>query len=87
MNSNYVWIDKISDLLHIYNNRLDRTINMKPIDVKKEHESHLLKSAYNYGEKNVEKTKFKLNDHVESASTKYYLRKDIRQIGALRYLR
>lgn len=43
---------------------------MKPIDVKKEHESHLLQSAYNYGDKNVKSTKFKLNDHVRVSKYK-----------------
>lgn len=68
--SKYVWIDEIKDLMNIYNNRFHRTIKMNPFDVKKKHESHLLRTAYNYNKSVVKRLKFKLNDHVRVSKYK-----------------
>lgn len=70
MNSNYVWIDKVKDLVHFYNNRLHRTIKMKPVDVKREHEQFLLRSAFNYSQEPVKRTKYKVNDFVRVSKYK-----------------
>lgn len=70
LNGNYIWIDKINDLLDVYNNRVHRTINMRPIDVRKKHEAHILNTAYNYNEKAVKKTKFNVNDYCRISKYK-----------------
>lgn len=70
MQGNYRWIDKIQDIIAFYNNRVHRTIKMKPIDVKKEHERQLLKTVYSYKNNLTTRTKFKLGDHVRVSKYK-----------------
>lgn len=45
---NYRWIDFLPDIIKKYNNSKHRTINMKPSEVKKRHEKHLLNTVYNH---------------------------------------
>lgn len=43
---NYNWIDKLQDIIKNYNDTKHRTIKMKPKDVKKDSEQHLLDTVY-----------------------------------------
>lgn len=85
INGNYVWFDKLNELINFYNNRFHRTIKMKPIDVEKSHENHLLKTVYNYSRHQhqqqhrrsqeeepaaVRRLKFKINDFVRISKHK-----------------
>ena len=62
--SKIVYIDKLDDILHKYNNKKHRTIKMKPIDVK----------DYTYidigKEVNDNDPKFKVGDHVRISKYK-----------------
>lgn len=68
LNGNYKWVKELPELIKNYNNSFHRTIKMRPTEVTKEHEQHLLNSVY----KNVitkPKNRFKVGDHVRI--TKY----------------
>lgn len=69
-NSTYKWLNLIDDLLRRYNNNVHRTIKMKPVDVRREHEEMLLSSAYDNDKIYVKNTKFKVNDHVRVSKYK-----------------
>lgn len=43
----YVWIDKLKEVADTYNGRKHTVIKMKPKDVTKQHEQHLLDTVYN----------------------------------------
>lgn len=73
---NYRWIDKIDELCSIYNNRVHRTIKMKPVDVNKTNEKKLLAEVYNYDEPlHHDETKFKVGDHVRISKYKHIFEK------------
>lgn len=63
MRGHYKWIDKIESLVNQYNNTYHRTIKMKPSEVNKLNEIHLLETVYNFP-KTFPKPKFKKGDHV-----------------------
>ena len=56
--SQNVYIDKLNDIVHKYNNKKHRTIKMKPIDVKDSKEV------------NDNDPKFKVGDHVRISKYK-----------------
>ena len=62
--SKNVYIDKLDDIVHKYNNKKQRTIKMKPIDVKD-------KTYIDFGkEVNDNDPKFKIGDHVRISKYK-----------------
>ena len=62
--SKNVYIDKLDDIVHKYNNKKQRTIKMKPIDVKSN-------TYINFGkEVNDNDPKFKFRDHVRISKYK-----------------
>ena len=62
--SKNVYIDKLDDIVHKYNNKNHRTIKMKPIDVKDN-------TYIDFGkEVNDNDTKFKVVDHVRISKYK-----------------
>jgi hypothetical protein len=63
-NANYKWIDIIQNVITAYNNRIHRTIKMKPIDVTKKHEKHLLQTVFKPAKPSKKKPKLKVNDIV-----------------------
>ena len=62
--SKNVYIDKLDDIVHKYNNKKHRTIQMKPIDVKDN-------TYIDFGkEDNDNDPKFKVGDHVRISKCK-----------------
>ena len=60
---NYKWLEMLSKLVSEYNNRVHRTIGMKPVDVNKKNEQMILEKVYKEEYKRV-KLKYKVGDHV-----------------------
>ena len=59
-----MYIHKLDDIVHKYNNKKHRTIKMKPINVKDN--THI-----DFGKKvNVNDPKFKVGDHVRTSKYK-----------------
>ena len=58
--SKSVYIDKLDDIVHKYNNTYHRTIKMRPVDIKPSMYINFNK------ENNKEDPKFKVGDHVKS---------------------
>ena len=59
-----MYIDKLDDIVHTYNNKKQRTIKMKPIDVKDN-------TYINFGkEANDNDPKFKVGDHARISKYK-----------------
>lgn len=74
LNGNYKWTNQLQTLINNYNHTVHRTIKLKPIEVTKQHESILLKTAY----KNIVvtcKTRFKVDDYVRITKHKGIFRK------------
>jgi hypothetical protein len=65
----YVWIDKLKEVTDAYNNKIHRTIKMKPKDVTQQHEKHLLETVYSRI-KIVGKAKLKVGDVVRISKHK-----------------
>ena len=68
--SKNVYIDKLDDILHKYNNKKHRTIKIKPIDVKDNTYIDFSK------EDNDNDPKFKVGDHVRISKYKTSFAKD-----------
>ena len=67
--SKYVYIDKLDDTVHEYNNTYHRTVKIKPIDVKDN-------TYIDFGkEVNDNDPKFKVGDHVKISKYKYIFAK------------
>lgn len=65
----YKWINILPDLLSVYNNRKHRTINMRPNDVTKTHESRLLTTIYSVnGKRRI--SRFNVGDIVRVSKHK-----------------
>ena len=62
--SKNVYIDKLDDVVNKYNNKVHRTINMKPIDVK---DNTYVDSKKEVNDKDP---KFKIGDHVRISKYK-----------------
>ena len=67
--SKNVYFDVLGDIVDKYNNTVDKTIKMKPIDVTSD------SYAENNGNSNVTKPKFKVGDHVRISKYKNILAK------------
>ena len=68
--SKNVYIDKLDDIVHKYNNKKHRTIKMKPIDVKDNRYIDFGKEV------NDNDPKFKVGDHVRISKYKNIFAKD-----------
>lgn len=60
----YKWLDILPITVELYNNKKHRTIDMKPADVAKKDEKHLLKTVYSHIKMAEPKRKFKVGDNV-----------------------
>ena len=78
--SKNVYIDSLNDIANRYNNTVHRTTKMKPVDVTGD--SYV---EYNEGF-NKKGPKFKVNDHVRISKYKFFLLKDMFQIGQEKFL-
>ena len=67
--SKNVYFDVLGDIVDKYNNTVDKTIKMKPIDVTSD------SYAENNENSNVTKPKFKVGDHVRISKYKNILAK------------
>lgn len=64
LNGNYRWINIIQKLCNDYNNRIHRTIKMRPVNVTKADKKRLLSTVYNTADAHYFKTKFRVGDYV-----------------------
>lgn len=64
LNGNYKWIDLLPKIVHRYNNKKHRTIGIKPSQVTKNLEKHLLDTVYNRIKVVEPTTKYKVGDYV-----------------------
>lgn len=69
LRGNYKWFDVLSDIVNEYNNSKHRTIRMKPNEVNKENEKHLLRGVYKHTSL-LTTNKFKMGDHVRISKYK-----------------
>jgi len=65
----YKWIDKLQDVVNKYNNTIHSTIKIKPKDVTRKNEKHLLQTVYN-NIKVAGETKFNIGDIVRVSKNK-----------------
>ena len=65
-----MYIDKLDDIINEYNNLYQRTINIKPIDVKDNAYINIAKEV------NDKDPKFKVGDHVRKSKYKNIFAKD-----------
>ena len=78
--SKNIYLDVLDDIVNKYNNTVDKTIKMKPIDVTDD-------SYAEYNEDFSKKdAKFKVGDHVRISEYKNILHKNILQIGQKKFL-
>lgn len=70
LNGSYKWINLISSLITNYNQKIHRTIKMKPCDVNASNEKMLLSTIYNNIKITDPRPKFKINDHVRISKYK-----------------
>lgn len=75
MNGSYRWIDMIEELCNNYNNRVHRTIKMKPKDVNKNNEKKLLADVFGVDEPLYVKTKFHIGQSVRISKYKHVFEK------------
>lgn len=61
---NYKWLSLLPKIVEIYNGKKHRTIGMKPKDVSKKDEKHLLETVYNHIKRVGSNRKFKIGDYV-----------------------
>ena len=78
--SENVYIDKLDDIVNKCNNTYQRTIKMKPLDVKSM--TYIDPSK----EINNEYPKFKIGDAVRISNIKIFLQKSMFQFGQKRFL-
>lgn len=64
LRGNSKYIDKLQNIMDIYNNTVHSSIKMKPKDVKKEHENKIFSILYKNTKEFVKKPKYKLNQIV-----------------------
>lgn len=75
LNGNYRWINIIKRLCNDYNNRIHRTIKMRPASVTKADEKRLLSTVYNIDDSHYFKTKFRVGDNVRISKYKHVFEK------------
>lgn len=73
-NGSYNWIDIIKTLIKSYNNKVHRTIKMRPSDVTRKNSQELLKTAYNHL-KVLAPSKFSVGDLVRISKYKHVFEK------------
>ena len=78
--SKNVYIDKLDNIVHEYNNTYHRTIKMKSADVRS---SNYIECNPNC---NYKDPKFQVGDMLQHQNTKIFLLKDILQIGLKKFL-
>ena len=78
--SKNAYYDALDDIVNKYNNTVNKTIKMKPIDVTDDYFAE-----YNE-ESNKKDPRFKVGDHVRILSTKISLLKDMLLIGQKKFL-
>lgn len=69
LQGNYKWVDMLPNLLETYNNRIHRTIGMRPKDVTINHTAEILKRL-NKNQVPRKPPKFKVNDKVRLSKNK-----------------
>ena len=69
INGNYKWFDILDNLVSTYNNRVHRSIRMKPVDVSHDDEERLVKML-NTSKLSCKRPKFELGDHVRLSKYK-----------------
>ncbi|KAL3274723.1 hypothetical protein HHI36_023981 [Cryptolaemus montrouzieri] len=74
LNGTYTWINILQNKVDEYNSTRHSTTGMKPRDVTKENEKHILNTAYNHI-KIARKNKMKLNDIVRISKVKHVFSK------------
>lgn len=72
---NYKWLEILPKLLHKYNNKIHRTIGMKPNDVKVVNSSKVFKKLLPKINKKIVKNKFKVGDSVRISKYKHIFTK------------
>jgi hypothetical protein len=72
--SNYKWVDIIDQIVDTYNHTKHSTTKLKPIEINKGNEKHILETVYDNNKKKIEKIlkkpKFKLGDYVRISKYK-----------------
>lgn len=78
LSGSYKWITKLQGIINKYNRTKHRTIKMRPIDVDKRNEQHLLNTVYNYKIQLPfkHKNKFKIGDSVRISKYKHIFEKN-----------
>lgn len=74
LNGSYRWIDNIQNLVNRYNNKIHRTIKMKPRNVNFNNEKTLLKTVYNKI-KSFPMPKLKIGENVRISKYKHIFEK------------
>lgn len=64
LQGSYKWVNILQKIVDTYNNKVHRTIGMKPTQVSKKNEKHLLNTVYSHMKISHPKRKFKVNDYV-----------------------
>ena len=78
--SKNVYINKLNDIVHEYNNTYHRTIKMKPVDGKDN--TYIDSMKFHCNDKDP---RFKVGDHVKISKYKTFLLKETRQIGLKKF--
>lgn len=73
------WIGILDQIITEYNNKKHRTIKMKPIEVNKFNEQHLLNTVYNYKIDVPRKIKFNVGEFVRLSKYKHLFEKGYTQ--------
>ncbi|XP_053595503.1 uncharacterized protein LOC128667825 [Microplitis demolitor] len=74
---NYKWTEILEDLVHKYNTRKHRTIQLEPIDVTAKNEMQILEKIYKplQAQRQARKNKFKVGDKVRISKYKHVFEK------------
>lgn len=76
LRGNYKWVDILPELVEKYNNKIHRTIKMKPSDVNGKNEKQLLRNVYKHHQIQEQyKRKFKIGDKVRVSRYKHVFEK------------
>ena len=70
LHGNYKYLKLLPVLIEEYNNKIHRTIKMRPKDVNLKNEKTLLRNVYNYSEVDKRKRKFNVGDKVRISNYK-----------------
>lgn len=70
LRGNYKWVDILPELIHQYNNKIHRSIKMRPNDVNIAQEEKLVKMLNTSNKYPRKKSKFKVGDHVRISKYK-----------------